>query len=503
MIDESLVARIYTQDNKNIDRVGTGYPIAPNLLLTALHVVSYPEKKQSEGIEIVWGECDLASETLSEDAIVYRGDEHGGYDLALVRCKTPLKQTLILEAVPPKPHTAFYCFGYPLAGLHKKKPQHDKLTFSGATDGNSQGFQLELTANDVVQTIEDESLAIENWGGLSGSPVVTNQKIVGVVAIKYATVEKKLFAVSLPYLLKNCPEFQKIFLPDAQATHAYFIQSQQTHIRVLLAEINQNAALYQRLTALLGYGDRLVDSTQLSEALFSKVKDDPLSFLQHFREQVITPLLLSSQNTDLLTAKALYLLFLGLLLTADHFEYIGHLHDLQVKTRMAAEIQLAARYNKPVKLCPNPHADIGNRDGVIGVHAIDGEGLVIETGWEVGKTAESIATVVEKSIYKTHKKVHNHNNNEPQPELDEFDIEDLNETLRLRRELPENPELIRLEIGSSEILKKEHPLHDDEVCTEIQKALSNLIIARYGQGVMNKEAKLLAEIREFFNLTES
>lgn len=80
MINEKrLIARIYTVDRDGYDRVGTGYPVAPDLLVTALHVVSYSEQEEGKGIFIVWDECDQGwpehdtekEQQLSLDAIVY------------------------------------------------------------------------------------------------------------------------------------------------------------------------------------------------------------------------------------------------------------------------------------------------------------------------------------------------------------------------------------------------------------------------------------------------
>lgn len=499
MIDESLVARIYTRDKQGIDRVGTGYPLSENLLITALHVVAYPEQDTDAGIEIVWDECDHASDTVTLDDIVYRGDQQAGqYDLALLCCQTPLTHTVSLLSVPPPPHTECYCFGYPLAGLHKQKPQHDRLKFSGSTDGNSQEAELEITTLDVVQKVEGEDgFAIKNWQGLSGSPVIINQEIAGIVAIKYTTVAKKLFAVSLPHILDNCEVFRQYYLPDAKELYEFFLKKQKHIIGEYIEQIDSDSESYAQLLNLSQQSAQV----NFIESLCHLAQQEPVNFLSKIRENLLVPC-----STDLKDSNAfeqacnLYLLFVVFTLTTEHFNFYGNIHDLSATTRLATEVQLAARYGKPISLCRNPaQADLGNRNSLIGSHAIDAAGIVLESGWNPNEKLKDIQYVVQKYIYKGYEQVYG---NSPKDGLDDFDIADLNETLLLRRNRSEDHELIRLEIDSKPETKEQHPLHDPEVCYALRQQLSNLIIARYGCGTMPQEVQLLAEIREFFILIE-
>lgn len=244
MIDENLTARIYTVDKDGHDRVGTGYPVTPNLLITALHVVDYPEIAQDSEIEVVWPECDAENIQLTRKDVIYKGGENE-YDLALVKCKTPLQANLPLSQFNPAHNSNFICRGYPLASLHKTKPKHDALRFSGNTEGNHKDAYLELTTNTTV--IGDaKELNVDGWSGLSGAPVIVNDKLAGVISTKYKTVEKRLFAVSLPHSLKHCSDFVSNFVEESlfeekiieQITKTLSSQRVAVYTKVLREELN-------------------------------------------------------------------------------------------------------------------------------------------------------------------------------------------------------------------------------------------------------------------------
>jgi hypothetical protein len=84
----------------------------------------------------------------------------------------------------------------------------------------------------------------------------------------------------------------------------------------------------------------------------------------------------------------------------------------------------------------------------------------------------------------------------PTDELDEFALDSLNETIKIRRQ-GENPQLIRLEVPIKKS-SEQNPLHNDDVCTSLFDRLPNLPIVRYGSGVATIESKLCAHVNEFF-----
>ena len=73
--------------------------------------------------------------------------------------------------------------------------------------------------------------------------------------------------------------------------------------------------------------------------------------------------------------------------------------------------------------------------------------------------------------------------------------------LKTRRQ-DESPQLIRMEVSLKPAAESCHPLHNDEVCAELFKLLSELPIARYGSESANTEPRLCAQVIEFFRIIQ-
>lgn len=507
-LSSSLVAKLETPTADGKRSIGTAYPIAPGYIITAYHV--FPDIQDFSKTRVIWERNDDIRKGVSNpveesiDEIVYDSEE---YDVVIAACKTPEGVIGVqwcrefTELVGSWSSTGYAATGKD-AQIKKRLKDPADGTFSTAQD------------DDWVQQLVTDATSqeVELWRGMSGAAVfLKGTDRLAAVIIETPRLDKNgkpvkdnvLYAASLPYLFNDeeNDEFrraiERVQGECGQAAYDCFREQQISAIGSLLSSLNTEGKLYQLLLVLAGNKGLKVDSEVLCKALFTRAEAAPLSFLKQLREEVVTPLL-SDITHDFLNAKSLYLLFLGLLLSSEHFVFSGSIHDLQAKTRMAAELQLAGRYNKPPNLVRNLKAAAGSRDSVVGAHAIDGSFLK-EVGWSADKGAEGVIEVVDKSIYKTYEHVHSV---DTVPPLDDFDIDVLNAELSLRLGRAKHPELIRLEVDSTEEMKKTHPLHNRDVCAAIQRKLSNLIIARYGHGTMGEEANLLAETREFFNLIE-
>lgn len=211
-MNEEWITRIYTYQTDGIPKVGTAYPVTETLLLTALHVVEYPNQDQTKGLEIVWANKLLADDLLSVDAIVYRGTKHN-CDIALVRCKqTPISK---LEEYPkvaefiPKEHSIYSCRGYPIAGEDIKSEKHRQIPAHGKFAGGYKTSCFELLCNTEIKLEK-------NWGGLSGAPVFYNGQICGVVESRWQPVERMLYAVSLVWLLNKDEDFRAFLTPKIE-----------------------------------------------------------------------------------------------------------------------------------------------------------------------------------------------------------------------------------------------------------------------------------------------
>lgn len=375
MINESLIARIYTVDKDGYDRVGTGYPVAPDLLVTALHVVSYPEQDKGEGIFIIWDECgqdwpeyDTEKEQqLSLDAIVYDGSNHStDYDVAILKCKTPLTDRVSLLSVTPPHNTNFLCRGYPLAGLHNEKPTHDALRFSGNTEGNDTGLHFELTTRNAPVANIDNTL--NNWSGLSGSPLLINNQLAGVITTNYRTVENRLFAVSFPYLLKNNDEFRELLRPTQKVGYK---EARQQDLSAHLDSLNSGAL-------------------PCCEDLIRSFKQDHSVCISDLSDKLSTQL---SHLDDVALQKLLSLLLTQVEIPGCE-KSANHVYDLKVGTQLLSEVAISAIY----EVEPSFQA------AETGVAGLKGEFVIpaslTETGFEAAKQAEEQARVVSHAVYK-------------------------------------------------------------------------------------------------------
>lgn len=509
-LSSGLVAKLETPATDGKTSIGTAYPIAPGYIITAYHV--FPDITDFAKTRVLWQRNDDIRQgkdsavEKSIDEVVYKSSD---YDLVIAACETP-EEVIAVQWCREFSELsgAWSSTGYAATGRDSqiKKRLKDPAggTFATAQD------------DDWIQQLVSEASPsdVELWRGMSGAAVfLKDTDRLAAVIVETPRLDKTgepvrdnlLYAVSLPYVFKHSPKFRaaidKVVEECGQAAYACFREQQFEAIEATLSVLTVGGKLHGLLANLLALGDMQPDHKLLCNTLFEQAEADPLTFLRRLRENVVTPLTGQIDHIDFLHAKALYLLFLGLLLSSEHFAFAGAVHDLQGKTRMAAELQLAGRYNKPPRLMRNPNVPTSHRDSVIGENAIDAT-FLSETGWVANKTAEAIVQIVDKSVYKTHAHVNRVKPGDTVYELDDFDIELLNEELLLRRERSDKPELIRLEVGSTKEIKEDSPLHDTDVCEAIQQKLSHLIIARYGNGVMSKEIKLLAETREFFNLIE-
>lgn len=170
MFGEKFVVRIYAWDNKGIAYIGTGYPISPTLLLTAKHVINPKNRDDSKGILIFWSEHDKKQETLpiNNKTIIYEGE--GQYDLAVLRCKTPLTQenTPKLSASFPQGKQDYDCCGFPKAGV--RSGRRDVIPVPARIIAGHEMAHLKLIADVDMM---DEAY----WSGLSGAPVFVGDQL--------------------------------------------------------------------------------------------------------------------------------------------------------------------------------------------------------------------------------------------------------------------------------------------------------------------------------------
>lgn len=167
----------HTGSDGKTGEVATGYPVAPNLILTAYHAV-YPKSAQRDvdrPVEIRWHHSKDASAWQPVKGIVAWDGKP--WDLILLDCNFP-PEVSPWEIFPsdqkPLDDMRWASVGFPRVG--------------GKRDGVREPFPMKGGVFSMLET--DPFFALEadagpplaeDWQGASGSPVVVNGRILGVI----------------------------------------------------------------------------------------------------------------------------------------------------------------------------------------------------------------------------------------------------------------------------------------------------------------------------------
>ncbi len=207
-MDENLLVRISVPTVDGKARLGTGYPVARDRILTARHVVT-PGRDENQPIQILWP----AAADVSGGATVGRIVWQGGPDLDAAILDTTFPTTVntwgILSEQRPAPAARWNSCGFARAG---KTPAERKLIgmIGHVLAVRESPAQLELG-------VEFPPEQREHWQGASGSPVFVQGRICGVVgACEENFRGNRLEATAVGRLLQ-LPEFRAAIGYDDRA----------------------------------------------------------------------------------------------------------------------------------------------------------------------------------------------------------------------------------------------------------------------------------------------
>lgn len=488
-MDSSLVAQVLATKTDGKQTIGTAYPISPDLVITAYHVVCFADRDTNIAITIHWPDIngengDIFQTTVEEEFLCQCSDDDG---IAILKCKVPKEYTgsaPILASYEPNRSKKWDSLGYPRLG----KAGDIRTLLPAMGEFYSVDFN-----NPVIQLSSiGDAKAKEDWAGISGAPVFQDCHLYAIIIETQVQVYERFRAISIRWLLTHKEEFcLKLGLVKAYNYDEYFAKIQ-GDIKTFLEDID-NIPLYTALANKF-IPDGLDSSAEnIFTGILTALQNDKIQLVEEFR--LLCEPVFSKHPESIEPAQKLFELLLGLL-AQNHSAGNSKIYHLPVRTKMAVEIELAACYQVPPTLekveTENP------KDNIIGKYAMKIDGLR-ETGWTPKAAATEFKKVVQVAINKTHEKTYG---NKPTNALDEFGLVGLNETLLTRRK-GISPELIRFEVEYPE--KEEdrvHPLHNNAVCEAIQESqnLPDLPIVRYGFATAWQEAKLLAQVNEFYRL---
>ena len=491
-METKLVAKISVSRLDKLTRTGTGYPIGDNLLLTARHVVEFAERDKTKPLTVEW--LELGKEIVIEPQafkFIYDGGEQ--LDVVLLSCSLPEKVAGavthdVLERQKINTKNNWETLGFPqVHGFDAK----DATGIFGVDQGSR---TISLTLDDTINAAVLKANGIENgWGGMSGAPVFCckTQKLQAVITVHDQWMQKQLIGVSIPYLMQ-LPEFRAALgLNGADEQHQKYLAELPQRIIELLRQI-EKSVLYQKLVQAFFPPGHEPSPEQLWEKVESKIGQDRISLLEQYRNVVAAALKVELSHIN--AAQTLFLHFLGFFSEPGDLTEAYRVHQLPVRTRLAVEIHLAARYGLTPDLIYDSGENVNPMQSARGRFAIDGENAFREVGWQPDAIAKELAINANIAVNKVHQTVLG---KLPGDELDEFALEFLDETIRTRRQ-GENPQLIRLEVPSRTAAEPTHPLHNNEVCAALHERLPNLPVVRYGSATATIEAKLCTQVREFF-----
>lgn len=329
---------------------------------------------------------------------------------------------------------------------------------------------------------------------MSGSPVfsLNDRSLIGIISIHNQWMQAQLEAVSIYWLLENDFEFKKLIESLKSKNNEIYLYFNECLVKFFCS--CRNDALFAALVERFVNDGIKPEATALAAKLLVSLEEQPIEFLGELR-LCCEPIMKSNPTSISLIKQLLFLLLALYASNAAAHMHSGCVYDLAVRTRMAVEINLAAHYKILPELEEKTDENLDVKERIAGRYSIDATSLR-EVGWKPEAQAEEVTKIVHTALNKVHKKVYGA---EPKQALDEFDCEDLNATILMRRK-GEQPQLIRLEIGFSPELEKQHPLYNSIVCDQLSNTLKELPIVRFGVDSAPQEAQLRAQVNEFFRL---
>lgn len=186
---------------------GTAYPVDDNLFLTAKHVVDQPTRAPDYPIKIHWLDYKCSEEVAAEDVILLKDDPSLGFeetlDAALVRCRrppgVPLSRGIVDEHLPA-PGAGWESEGFPAFGDFGSG--REAVPFSGEVYGTTENRPSFFVRSPVVP--RDDS----KWPGLSGAPVFSGGRIIGIVQKANSNADQ-LLKVTPGWRIARSPTFRE------------------------------------------------------------------------------------------------------------------------------------------------------------------------------------------------------------------------------------------------------------------------------------------------------
>lgn len=193
---KNLVVQLFATTNDGSGSIGTAYPIAKDVLLSGAHVVG---SSDPTAIEARWfNQTDPVNEWRRCSEILWDGREQDPkIDVVLLKCTFPdaiAEQFALPSAVPPQDHQAWASEGFPLVGA--------KTTLAVPLKGEA--YSMADEAREFSLGVNNAVATKDGWQGASGSPVIVNDRVIGVITkCPRLFNQERMHAVPMTLLLQN------------------------------------------------------------------------------------------------------------------------------------------------------------------------------------------------------------------------------------------------------------------------------------------------------------
>ncbi len=174
------IARIFVPTSGENGKNGTCYPIAPNRVITAAHVLEGWD--QERPIQIWWNQHSETKPLEWQDAeVVWNGREEE-IDAAILKTRFPeqIDGYARLSLIPPKFKEAYESRGFPVVG--KTDDDREAVPITGEVIQYVQIDKYVALGIDFSLKKPRPKKEAAGWKGASGAPVIVGDRFLGVLA---------------------------------------------------------------------------------------------------------------------------------------------------------------------------------------------------------------------------------------------------------------------------------------------------------------------------------
>lgn len=444
----------------------TAYPIRAGVLITAYHAIPAIEtynERQDDSSYLLWDK--LEGKKYVTNILYYCKAS----DIAVIECETPPNlDAVILSKNTPKSTDHWDSFGFAKSAVNPDTDKAELESAAGQYLGRPEGKEVQQLR--TIDRTNDEKF----WRGMSGAPIFTvgTSMLTGVfieTSLLYETdqgpktiFDGRLRAASIAHLL-DCDKFVKAARGEKCSDYL------QIHERKLRDFLGDNAALAAKLPSC--------------DEILSELKISPIACIQRLKKDCKK----LTNDQDKSQIQSLFGLVLSQIDVPCTPQEGKHLHELDVSTRLLAELAVAKMYNVEPKFADS--------ERLIGRHVLPSSQT--ELGFDSPPFSEEQARVIAYFLYK---RWGNESMSKTALEANPRRYDSANTIIRLQRE--DDDAVYRFEIDGLSLQGENHPLFDKEVHRHFHTLLPDFPVVLYGKdtstaSIFKDEDDLEAYVRSF------